>query len=56
MPTLSGGASNLASSGLGDKAGMESPGLGVCGGAESRAGESRAVLGGQYPWGKEGGP
>lgn len=28
VPTISGGASNLASSGLGDKAGTESPGRG----------------------------
>ncbi|XP_023599812.1 B-cell differentiation antigen CD72 [Myotis lucifugus] len=56
VPTLSGGASNLASSGLGNKAGMESPGDGCLWGAVSRAGESRAVLGGQYPWERRGAP
>uniref|UniRef100_G1PR48 CD72 molecule n=1 Tax=Myotis lucifugus TaxID=59463 RepID=G1PR48_MYOLU len=50
VPTLSGGASNLASSGLGNKAGMESPGDGCLWGAVSRAGESRAGQGSPTCW------
>lgn len=54
VPPGPGGPSSLASAGLGDKAGLESPGDVCLWGTVSCAGESTAFLGGQYPWRKAG--